>query len=392
MTASKRAQHSLTLLVFGSVLSSTLLIPAVRPFMALRAPGNDSATHAFMALSLAGAVVAAPFVSRLSRASRNTVRLSVVVALLDAAVLCWLSYAQDLRLLLGLRALQGALNLTLLSLLLGAAPAQDGQRLGARYGWLGAAMMSGVALGAPLGSLCLRLGASGPLRVGALLELAVAAAIPLAGLLTPAPRISTSSLASLPWRPMLWAFAERSAVGLFVVTFALHARNCLGISDEQVGWMLSAFMVPFVLATYPAGAISDRFGAEAVAIAGLTLYGCAWLLLTIAGVHQLVPLLMLLGVSSAAVFAAGLRVGGSASNVATRIAAMSALNSAGSLGMLCGTAAAGIISAALRSRGAASHSAHELVLQLAGATQLLAAALTAALFLFQRRSVRLVRS
>lgn len=392
MTASKRAQHSLTLLVFGSVLSSTLLIPAVRPFMALRAPGNDSATHAFMALSLAGAVVAAPFVSRLSRVSRSTSRLSVVVALLDAALLYWLSYAQDLRLLLGLRALQGALNLTLLSLLLGAAPAQDGQRLGARYGWLGAAMMSGVALGAPLGSICLRLGPSGPLRVGALLELAVAAAIPMAGLLTPAPRTSRSSLASLPWRPMLWAFAERSAVGLFVVTFALHARNCLGISDEQVGWLLSAFMVPFVLATYPAGAVSDRFGAEAVAIAGLTLYGCAWLLLTVAGVQQLLPLLMLLGVSSAAVFAAGLRVGGAARNVETRIAAMSALNSAGSLGMLCGTAAAGIISAALRSRGAASHSAHELVLQLAGATQLLAAALTAALFLFQRRSVRLVRS
>ena len=111
MTTSKRALHVLALLVFGSVLSSTLLIPALRPFMALRAPGNESATHAFISLRLLGAVAVSPFVSRLSRLVGNTSRLVVVMALLDAALLAWLSVARELSVLLAVRTVQGALNL-----------------------------------------------------------------------------------------------------------------------------------------------------------------------------------------------------------------------------------------------------------------------------------------
>jgi MFS family permease len=191
---------------------------------------------------------------------------------------------------------------------------------------------------------------------------------------------------------MLWAFTERLAVGLFVVTFALHAKSCLGVSDQYVGWLISAFMLPFVLAVYPAGRLSDRVGATPVAAAGLTLYGFCWLALSDASAAEAPTVLMLLGASSAAVFAAGLRISGAAPDVTTRIAAMSALNSAGSLGMLVGTAAAGIISAVLRRHGAGPHHAHMLVLQLAGAAQLCTAAATAAMVFMQRRSPRLVRS
>jgi MFS family permease len=379
-------------LVFGSVLSGTLLIPALRPFMALRAPGNESATHAFMSLSLLGAVVAAPFVSRLSRAVGNTTLLVTTLALLDAASLAWLSIATNLHVLLAVRTLQGALNLSVLSLLMGAAPSGDARRLGARYGLLGAAVMLGVALGAPLGSLCLRFGPAAALRFGALVEVVVAIGLPFAGLLNARVRATAAAPSALPWVPMLWAFTERLAVGLFVVTFAFHAKSCLGVSDQYVGWLLSAFMLPFVVTVYPAGRLSDRVGPTPIAVAGLTLYGFCWLALGAASVSEAPVVLLLLGTSSAAVFAAGLRISGGVPDVTTRIAAMSALNSAGSLGMLVGTATAGILSAVLRRHGAGPHAVHDLVLHLAGAAQMSAAVVTAAMVLLQRRSLRLVRS
>mgnify|MGYP001552368717 CR=1 FL=1 len=392
MTARNRALHLLALLVFASVLSSTLLIPALRPFMALRAPGNESAAHAFMSLSLLGAVLAAPFVSRLSRLVGSSTQLAIGLALLDALLLGLLSVVDDLSVLLTVRTAQGALNLMLLSLLLGAAPTGNSRQLGARYGLLGAALMLGVALGAPLGNLCLRFGPSMPLRVGAGLELLVAVALPLVGLQATSRRSASPAPGALPWLPMLWAFAERLAVGLFVVTFAFHARNCLGASDHHIGWLLTAFMVPFVLAVYPAGRLCDHVGVTTAAVAGLVLYGICWLALTLCGLREMVPVLALLGVSSAVVFAAGLRLAGAVQDVATRISAMSAQTAAGSFGMLCGTALAGIASAMLRSRGEVPHLAHDLVLHVAGAAQLAAAGLTAALVLMQRRGLRPVRS
>ncbi|HYQ27293.1 MAG TPA: MFS transporter [Polyangiaceae bacterium] len=392
MTTLTGSRPPLALLVFGSVLSSTLLIPGLRPYMAHWAPGSESAVHAFLALGLLGAVAVSPFVGKLARTLRSSARLATVAAMLDAVLLGGLALGGDVRLLFALRIAQGALNLTVLSVLLGAAPAGDRNRVGSQYGLLGAAIMLGVALGAPLGTVCLRFGVTGPIVTGAFVELSVALLIPYAKLEEPSRLARTVPLAALPWLPMLWVFAERLAVGLFVVTFALHAKECLMLTDAGYGAAISAFMVPFVLAVYPAGRLSDRFGAPFVASLALGLYGSCWIALAGAGQTLVLPMMLLLGVASAAIFAAGLRESATSRDVTLRIASMSALNSAGSLGMLVGTASAGILSAVLRSYGAESDAVHELIFRIAGVAELAAAFGTITVVLVLQRATRLVRS
>jgi len=378
------------LLAFMCVLSGTLLIPAVRPFMAWAAPGNESAAHAFMALNMLGAVLAAPIVVRLTSKVRSPARLIAGLALADGVLLALLTCGLPLNLMLAIRTVQGALNVGALSVLLGAAPTGEQAGRGSRYGLLGAAMMLGVAAGAPLGALCLTLGARAPVLAGALLLLAVAAVVPRVAIERVAP--SPSSWRNVPFLPMAWVFAERFAIGLFVVTFSFHARECLGISDRRVGLLLTAFLLPFGGAVYPAGMLTDRWGAAKVAVLGLFAYGAAFLALPSASELQLLPLMLLLGLSSAAVFAAAMREAAKGANVAARIAAMSGLSSAGSLGMLLGTALAGIASAAFRAHGQPAPAAHSLIFVVGGVAQLAVATSTFALATFAPRLARSIRS
>lgn len=385
-----RSLFMTALLAFMCVLSGTLLIPAVRPFMAWAAPGNESAAHAFMALNMLGAVLAAPVMLKLTSRVRSPARLIAGLALADGLLLGLLTLGLPLNVMLAIRTLQGALNVGALSVLLGAAPTGEQAGRGSRYGLLGAAMMLGVAAGAPLGAVCLMFGARAPVFMGALLLLAVAAVVPRVAIGRVAP--SRSSWRDVPLGPMAWVFAERFAIGLFVVTFSFHARQCLGISDTRVGLLLTVFLVPFGCAVYPAGMLTDRVGAPRVAVAGLSAYGLAFLALPLASTAQLFPLMLLLGLSSAAVFSAAMREAAQGANVAARIAAMSGLNAAGSMGMLLGTAFAGIASALSHAHGASAQSAHSLIFVLGGAAQWAVASLTFALATFAPRFARSIRS
>jgi len=388
MTAYNRASAAVAGLIFASVLSSTLLIPAVRPLLALQAPGNESAAHAFMSLNLLGGILGAPLLLRSCARALSPSRMVALFATLDALLLAALAVGGPLWLLLTVRTLQGAVNLAAIALLLGAAPARGPH--GARYGVLGSMLMLGVACGAPVGTLLLRLGPRAPLFGGAVLEAAVALIVPFAGLSALAGERPTTR--ALPWVGMLWVFAERLAIGLFVVTFAFHARQCLARTDADVGLAISCFMLPFVAAVYPAGRACDRIGAGRVAVLGLTVYGVAWLCLADAGAAQVWILMPVLGLASSAVFAAAMRESGAAESTRARVAAMSALNSAGGLGMLIGTALAGILSAVLRAHGEAPHEAHALVFRIAGGFQLGASLVTLALLTLEQRLARSVRS
>src|SRR6478735_6444756 len=158
----------------------------------------------------------------------KTTKLIARLAALDAASLLLLALDLPLQVILLLRTLQGALNVGALSVLLGAAPHGELSKRGSRYGMLGTAMMLGVASGAPLGTLCLRGGPTLPLLAGAFLELCVCLGVRHLALEATDQAPSRSSVRGLPWLAMAWVFAERFAVGTFVVTCSFHARECLG--------------------------------------------------------------------------------------------------------------------------------------------------------------------
>jgi MFS family permease len=378
-------------LAFASVLSATVLIPVVRPIMHWVAPDGDSGSHAFMSLNLLGGVLAAPVIARLGRRSSSPTRLVSRLAFADCALLLLIAFRLPVVPLLILRTVQGALNVGVLSTLLGAAPPGDASRRGSRYGLWGMAMMLGVALGAPLGTICLLLGVRAPLLASALLNLLVGLCAPLAGLQRQNPLGAEASRKPSFGRAAWWVFAERFSVGLFVVTFALHARTCLGISDARCGLLFTAFLVPFAVAVYPAGRAADRFDGRVLAVLGLSAYGAGFLRLRATGQEQLLLLMPLLGLSAAVIFASAMRDAATANDSQSRVPAMSALNAAGNLGMLLGTALAGILSALLRARGAGADTAHTLVFYIGGGVSLSVAAVTLSGALLAPRVARSVR-
>jgi sugar phosphate permease len=63
----------------------------------------------------------------------------------------------------------------------------------------------------------------------------------------------------------------------FCISIAeVYIQQDLGLTDEQVGWMLSAFFWTYALGQVPAGWLTDRFGSRLM----LTVYILAWSLLT----------------------------------------------------------------------------------------------------------------
>ena len=59
----------------------------------------------------------------------------------------------------------------------------------------------------------------------------------------------------------------------FCISMAeLYIQQDLGLTDVQIGWMLSAFFWTYALAQVPSGWLTDRFGARVM----LTLYVLAW--------------------------------------------------------------------------------------------------------------------
>ncbi|MEX0819192.1 MAG: MFS transporter [Pirellulaceae bacterium] len=63
----------------------------------------------------------------------------------------------------------------------------------------------------------------------------------------------------------------------FCISIAeIYIQQDLGLSDKQVGWMLSAFFWTYALGQVPAGRLTDRFGSRLM----LTIYILAWSLLT----------------------------------------------------------------------------------------------------------------
>lgn len=334
------------LLVFLIMLSSTLLIPAVRPFFSSVYPQHEDGLFLFMSVNMIGAIVGAPLLAFIADATGKRSRVLILAAVADGALLFLCSLGLPLPLLLLLRALQGMANVGALSVLMGLTP-QRGLPL------VGGATIAAIAAGAPLGTLLLGRDAAWPLQVGAMLPLVVAAAVAALQPAAEAGRKRSGSMVSglrLVFLPGVFVFAERFAVGLFIVPFSLLCHD-RGLGDDVTGRLFAAFLIPFAVVTalVPRTALSP----VAAVVAGVVVYASS--LLTIGRIEG-VPLssLVLLagGIGAALVYAPALRTAGLLAGAEHRGAAMGALNAMGALGMLLGSGGAGAIKRGLSSSGA----------------------------------------
>ena len=327
------------------MLSSTLLIPAVRPFFAAVHPDAEGGLFLFMTVNMLGAIVGAPVLTALADATGKRAMVLIVAALVDGVLLFLCATPLSLPLVLVLRTIQGAANVAAVSLLMGLTTARG-------VPVAGGATIAAIAAGAPLGVVLLKFGPAVPLQVGAMLPLLVAIAVaalqPVAVVSAPRRHRFGDVVGALP--AGLFIFAERLAIGLFIVPFSLLGHDVRGFDDAVVGRMFSAFLIPFAVAT----ALGSRFrvpvgpaiGVGTVVYA-LSLIGAA----RIDDVGVLVAVLVVGGIGAAGVYAPALR---SVMHLvpADRIgAAMGLVNALGALGMLLGSGGAGLITKAAMAAG-----------------------------------------
>ena len=262
------------------------------------------------------------------------------------------SLVDSVELLLVLRFFQGALSVMGWSILMALVVDRAvGEGRGRIMGLMGAALITGVSLGAPMGGYVTRAwGARAPVVVTAVLF--VLLGIGSLFLRTETTRSAPSRLGGILaavrsqprlMLPMAFHFVDRFTVAFFVVIFPLYVDS-LGATDPAVrGRYLGQFLIPFAFLQYFAGRLTDRVGPYKPLIAGSLAYGIVLCLVGYSDLGLLWPVMILLGVLAAVMFPPAITLTAQFSSPETRATAMGAFNFAGSLGFAIGPLVGGWI-------------------------------------------------
>lgn len=383
------------------LLPVTLPVPVLRELVQDRFGVSVLLTSAFMSVNMVGAVLAAPLAGMAADRFGRRPRFIGAALLVDA--LCFVLLTQEIPFVLFLlvRFFEGCAHIFALSLLLGIA---TGARPPPQRGWAmgitGAGLLLGVALGAPLGGFLGAENALRPLQFGAGISLAAAlfAALWLretAGENRPRPRWQELRAALLHnkilWLPLLFAFADRFTVGFFTTTFPLYLRGVHEFTPPQIGLLISVFMLPFALLSFPAGAVAQRFSRAWLLCGGSALYGLLVMCIGFGSAASLMPLMLMCGCTAAVMFIPSLMMTTELTPESARTTAMGAFNAAGSLGFIIGPLTGGAISQLV----AAQHgwlAGYQAAFGCAGAAELLLALLAfRALRAFEKRAANYPR-
>ena len=335
----------------------TLLVPGLQELVRDAHGASASDAHHFMTVNMLAGILAVPVVMRWQRRGGAVRWWLAALLLADAAVFLAMGAAPSLAALLWLRALDGALHLPAITLLMVAANRLAGPRRGGSLGLLGTSLMLGVALGSPLGG---RLVDREPALVyptgAALLVLAAAASlllhVPAAAPAARPRRYDWNVRMRLAWVPLAYAFMDRFAIGVFVSTFTLFLGEVHGASGAQRGLLMALFLLPFAALCWPAGRLADRFGWYLPLVGSNLAFGVVFALYGQVPFGALPALMVASGVLSALMFAPNLLL---TSEVAHRAGEgiFGAFQIAGSVGFLLGPATGGALVALLRDeRGA----------------------------------------
>lgn len=366
----------------------TLPVAVLRPLVQERFGAGDFATALFMSANMIGALLFAPIGGALADRYGRPRLLITTGLVVDALAFLAMTADVPLGVFLGLRFVQGCAHITTLSVLLGLA-ASGTSRRGRTLGLMGAGMMLGVAIGAPLGGW---LGAEDPLlplRVAPLILLAslVATRTLPRGEFEPRRRASLAFLLSsvLSDRnlrlPFAFAFADRFTVGFLTTAFPLYMSQVLGAEPKTIGLLLACFLFPFAGLSYPLGRLADRdpLGKSSVLVfvlLGSSIYGLLLSSLTLWSRSTLPVLMLAMGLASAVMFVPSMLLVTNVASPERRSSALGGFNAAGSLGFLLGPLVAGSVlewwprDAFVRS--------HTLAFVIAGASQLACVAIASA--------------
>lgn len=333
------------LFLLVAMFNLTLVVAGLKEFIIDELGGTINHATLFFSVETFAYLLFAPLWGLLS--DRLGTRKPFVVAGFFGSGLLYTLFGliDNVTTLLVLRFFQGALSVMGWSILMAAVLDQVGDRgRGKMMGLMGASLILGVSLGAPMGGYVTRsLGPRAPLYVAAVLFVIIA----LGSLILPSSRIRsaptrlTSILTALRGQPrlllpMAFHFVDRFTVGFFVVIFPLYLDS-MGATDPAVrGRYLALFLLPFALLQYASGKLTDAIGPYKPLVAGSLAYGIVLCAVGFADLALLWPTMVTLGVLAAVMFPPAITLTSLLSEPSTRGTAMGGFNFAGSLGFAVG--------------------------------------------------------
>ena len=257
------------LLLLGAMFNLTLVVAGLKEFILEDLGGTVAHATLFFSVETIAYILFAPVWGLLSDRLNSRKPMVVIGFLMSSLIYAAYGVVQEIPLLLTLRFIQGAFSVmgwsTVMTIVL---DTPLGKRRGRFMGLMGAALIFGVALGAPVGGYITRwYGHRAPLTAAAI-SFALLAALSLLLPSRPATAVRVgvgeivSTLRTRPrlLLPMAVHFVDRLAVGLFVVVFPLYLDS-LGAGDAAMrGRYLSYFLVPFALLQFFTGRLSERTG------------------------------------------------------------------------------------------------------------------------------------
>jgi DHA1 family tetracycline resistance protein-like MFS transporter len=334
-----------SLFLMVAMFNLTLCVAGLKELIVDQLGGTTEHASWFFSIESLAYIVFAPVWGLLS--DRLSRRQPLIVIGFLASGLFYLSYlwVHSIPLLLTLRFIQGAFSVMAWSTLMAMVADQPDESKRGRYmGLMGAALIFGVSLGAPIGGYLSRsMGVRAPLEVAGFLFLSLA----VGSLFLRDQRDLRSQvgfkaiLDNLLQRPRLllpyaFQFVDRYTVGLFVVLFPLYLST-LGVDDPAVrGRYLAAFLLPFSFLQYFTGRLSEKIGPYLPLLWGSGLYGAVLCLVGYSDLQGLWWVMSALGVLAAVMFPPAMTLTAQLSDRETRGSAMGGFNLAGSLGFALG--------------------------------------------------------
>ena len=332
----------------------TLPVPVLRELVHERFQVSEFLTSLFMSINMVGAVLAAPLMGTLADRWGQRKRMVLWALALDAFCFFAMTAEIPFSAFMSLRFIEGAAHITALSMLLSlASTSVRASHRGRAMGWVGAGLLFGVAIGAPIGGA---VGALQPVRtlwLGGFIVL-IAAALSVKVLRDGdmddrEPWTFSRLLVAFRTHrrlaiPLLFAFADRFTVGFYTTTFSLYVSRIHGADPPQIGLLISAFMLPFALLSYPFGLLSERTSRVGLLGVGSILYGIGTATLVLWPAAWLPFVMASIGIAAAVMFVPTMLLVTEYAPDDLRSTALSAFNAAGSLGFIVGPLVGGAIS------------------------------------------------
>ncbi len=343
----------LGLLALLMLIPVTLPVPILRSLVHERFGVSEAMTSLFMSINMIGAVFAAPLAGVLGDRFGRRRELIVGALIVDGFCFIALPLTQSFPAFMAIRFAEGCAHIVALSLLLAlAATSQSEERRGRAMGLVGAGLLLGVALGAPIGGALGGRSVVLPLHFGAGL-LFVAAAVAASTLRETGRQRHRPGFAELietVWRhrvvlvPLAFAFADRFTVGFYTTTLSLYLTRVHEATPAQVGALIASFMLPFALFSYPFGRLAERRSIVLMLCAGSLLYGIGTAAVGFSSMPVLYLLMPSIGFAAAVMFVPSMVMTTDLVPAAVRTTALGAFNAAGSLGFIVGPITGGVVS------------------------------------------------